>query len=70
MYENVKVEIVEKPETNSMRFRYACEGDTAGSLLGVNSTDSEKTYPSIRILNYDGEAIVIASCVTIDKTPK
>lgn len=70
MYNNVKVEIVEQPETKSMRFRYLCEGPTAGSILGVNSTDSEKTYPSIRIPNYDGAAVVIVSCVTIDNKPK
>lgn len=63
MYNNVRVEIVEQPESKSMRFRYLCEGRTAGSILGVNATDDVKTYPSIRVLNYDGSAVVVVSCV-------
>lgn len=62
-----RVEIVEEPEANKMRFRYFCEGRSAGSILGVNSTDDVKTYPAIRVLNYDGAGIVVVSCVAVDK---
>lgn len=65
MYDNVTVEIVEQPASNDLRFRYSCEGRSAGSILGVNSTEKFKTYPSIRVLNYDGSAVVIVSCVEI-----
>lgn len=68
MYSNVGVEIVEQPK--SMRFRYISEGDTAGSILGVNSTADKKTYPAIRIHNYIGKITVCLSCVTIDKPPR
>lgn len=64
-----KVEIYEQPQSHSMRFRYLCEGRSAGSLLGVNSTEEIKTYPSIRVLNYDGSGIVIVSCVTYNDNP-
>lgn len=69
MYDNVTVEIVEQPESKSTRFRYLCEGRTAGSISGVNSTKDIKTFPSIRVLNYDGAAVVIVSCVTYDDNP-
>ncbi|XP_037026629.1 embryonic polarity protein dorsal-like [Bradysia coprophila] len=70
MYNNVKVEIIEQPQPKSMRFRYSSEGNSAGSIFGVNSTEDAKTYPSIRILNYEGAARVCVSCVTIDEIPK
>lgn len=69
MYNNVTVEIVEQPASNQMRFRYVCEGRSAGSTLGVNSTEEEKTYPAIRVLNYDGTAVVIVSCVEVGPHP-
>jgi len=58
------VEIIEQPAKCALRFRYKCEGRSAGSLPGVNSTADQKTYPSIRINNYTGRAVVVISCVT------
>lgn len=58
------VEIVEQPARSGLRFRYRCEGRSAGSLLGVNSRNDKKTYPAIRINNYRGKALIIVSCVT------
>lgn len=60
------VEIVEQPAKCSLRFRYKCEGRSAGSLPGVNSTLDNKTFPSIKITNYVGRAVVVVSCVTRD----
>lgn len=60
------VEIVEQPAKCSLRFRYKCEGRSAGSLPGVNSCAENKTYPSIQIRNYTGRAVVVISCVTKD----
>ncbi|XP_052635315.1 transcription factor RelB isoform X4 [Harpia harpyja] len=34
-----------------MRFRYECEGRSAGSILGESSTDASKTLPAIELLN-------------------
>lgn len=32
-----------------MRYRYKCEGRSAGSILGERSTDDNKTYPTIQV---------------------
>ncbi|XP_034950477.1 proto-oncogene c-Rel isoform X2 [Chelonus insularis] len=60
------VEIVEQPASKALRFRYECEGRSAGSIPGVNSTPENKTFPSIRIVGYKGRAVVVVSCVTKD----
>jgi len=46
------VEILEQPASKALRFRYECEGRSAGSIPGVNSTPENKTFPSIRV-SYD-----------------
>ncbi|CAK9794865.1 Embryonic polarity protein dorsal [Anthophora quadrimaculata] len=61
------VEIVEQPASKALRFRYECEGRSAGSIPGVNSTPENKTFPSIRIVGYKGRAVVVVSCVTKDQ---
>ncbi|GAB1867850.1 Embryonic polarity protein dorsal [Camponotus japonicus] len=60
------VEILEQPASKALRFRYECEGRSAGSIPGINSTPENKTFPSIRIVGYNGRAMVIVSCVTKD----
>uniref|UniRef100_A0A8C2SM83 RELA proto-onco, NF-kB subunit n=1 Tax=Coturnix japonica TaxID=93934 RepID=A0A8C2SM83_COTJA len=42
------VEILEQPKQRGMRFRYKCEGRSAGSIPGEHSTDSARTHPTIR----------------------
>uniref|UniRef100_A0A3B3RIK4 RHD domain-containing protein n=1 Tax=Paramormyrops kingsleyae TaxID=1676925 RepID=A0A3B3RIK4_9TELE len=44
------VQIFEEPKQRGMRFRYKCEGRSAGSIPGERSTDSNRTYPSIQFL--------------------
>ncbi|KOC69050.1 Embryonic polarity protein dorsal [Habropoda laboriosa] len=61
------VEIVEQPASKALRFRYECEGRSAGSIPGVNSTPENKTFPSIRVGRYKGRAVVVVSCVTKDQ---
>ncbi|XP_076765852.1 dorsal isoform X1 [Xylocopa sonorina] len=61
------VEIIEQPASKALRFRYECEGRSAGSIPGVNSTPENKTFPSIRIVGYKGRAVVVVSCVTKDQ---
>uniref|UniRef100_A0A8D8R1L7 Embryonic polarity protein dorsal n=2 Tax=Cacopsylla melanoneura TaxID=428564 RepID=A0A8D8R1L7_9HEMI len=63
------VEILEQPKLK-VRFRYECEGRSAGSIMGKESTNEAKTYPTIRIRNYKGIAHVVVSCVTVDNPPK
>uniref|UniRef100_A0A8C9L529 RHD domain-containing protein n=1 Tax=Serinus canaria TaxID=9135 RepID=A0A8C9L529_SERCA len=43
------VEILEQPKQRGMRFRYKCEGRSAGSIPGEHSTESTKTHPTIRV---------------------
>ncbi|XP_063801190.1 transcription factor p65 isoform X1 [Pseudophryne corroboree] len=58
------VEIIEQPKQRGMRFRYKCEGRSAGSIPGERSTDTTKTHPTIKINNYQGPARVRISLVT------
>ncbi|KAL1121959.1 hypothetical protein AAG570_003367 [Ranatra chinensis] len=60
------VKIIEQPASKALRFRYECEGRSAGSIPGVNSTSENKTYPTIQIEGYVGRAVVVVSCVTKD----
>uniref|UniRef100_A0A8C3UVD9 RHD domain-containing protein n=1 Tax=Catharus ustulatus TaxID=91951 RepID=A0A8C3UVD9_CATUS len=41
--------ITEQPKQRGMRFRYECEGRSAGSILGENSTEGSRTLPSIEV---------------------
>lgn len=43
------VKIVEQPASKALRFRYECEGRSAGSIPGVSSTPENKTFPSIQV---------------------
>lgn len=43
------VEIIEQPKQRGMRFRYKCEGRSAGSIPGERSTDTTKTHPTIKV---------------------
>lgn len=58
------VEIIEQPAEKSFRFRYESEGRNSGSILGVNSTHQNPSYPKIRVHNYTGPICVVVSCVT------
>lgn len=44
-----KLVVVEEPKERGMRFRYECEGRSAGSILGTSSTDTNKTQPAIEV---------------------
>lgn len=57
--------IAEEPAPRGTKFRYPSEC-RSGPILGINSTSTEKTYPSIKILNYTGNATVVVYCVTKD----
>jgi len=60
------VEIVEQPASKGLRFRYECEGRSAGSIPGVHSTCDNKTFPTIKVQGYKGRAVVVVSCVSVD----
>ncbi|XP_018408357.1 PREDICTED: transcription factor p65 [Nanorana parkeri] len=64
------VEIIEQPKQRGMRFRYKCEGRSAGSIPGERSTDTTKTHPTIKVNNYQGPARIRISLVTKDAPHK
>ncbi|TNM93404.1 hypothetical protein fugu_001580 [Takifugu bimaculatus] len=43
------IEIIEQPKQRGMRFRYKCEGRSAGSIPGEKSNDTTKTHPAIKL---------------------
>lgn len=47
---NPYIKIIEQPASKALRFRYECEGRSAGSIPGVNSTTENKTYPTIQVI--------------------
>lgn len=49
MNSNIRLEIVEQPKQRGMRFRYECEGRSAGSIPGENSMCEKKTWPSCQV---------------------
>nr|XP_027800376.1 transcription factor p65 isoform X1 [Marmota flaviventris] len=48
------VEIIEQPKQRGMRFRYKCEGRSAGSIPGERSTETTKTHPTIKVSTSPG----------------
>ena len=44
------VKITEQPASKGLRFRYECEGRSAGSIPGVSSTNERKTHPTIEVI--------------------
>ncbi|XP_054868220.1 transcription factor p65 isoform X3 [Amphiprion ocellaris] len=67
--EKPKMVVVEEPKDRGMRFRYECEGRSAGSILGASSTDSNKTQPAIEIqgsIDHLKRVTVTVSLVTKD----
>ncbi|XP_054901620.1 transcription factor RelB isoform X2 [Poeciliopsis prolifica] len=67
--EKPKLVVVEEPKDRGMRFRYECEGRSAGSILGASSTDNNKTQPTIEIqgpIDHIKKVTVTVSLVTKD----
>lgn len=58
------LEITEQPKPKDHRFRYPCEGRTAGALLGVRSTQKKKTCPEVKVQNLTTRAMIVGSLVT------
>uniref|UniRef100_A0A8C1TD40 Nuclear factor of kappa light polypeptide gene enhancer in B-cells 1 n=1 Tax=Cyprinus carpio TaxID=7962 RepID=A0A8C1TD40_CYPCA len=46
------------------RFRYGCEGPSHGGLPGASSEKNRKSYPQVKICNYQGAARVVVQLVT------
>ncbi|KAM6972889.1 transcription factor RelB [Aplochiton taeniatus] len=67
--EKPKLVVTEEPKERGMRFRYECEGRSAGSILGASSTETKKTLPAIELQCPVGnikKATITVSLVTKD----
>ncbi|XP_069500729.1 transcription factor RelB isoform X2 [Ambystoma mexicanum] len=59
-----RLHITEQPKQRGMRFRYKCEGRSAGSIIGDSSTEENKTVPTIELSDCDGIAEVkVITCL-------
>ncbi|KAL0983747.1 hypothetical protein UPYG_G00132190 [Umbra pygmaea] len=58
------VHIFEQPKQRGMRFRYRCEGRSAGSIPGERSSENNRSYPTVQILNCCGKGKVRVTLVT------
>ncbi|XP_033953652.1 transcription factor RelB isoform X1 [Pseudochaenichthys georgianus] len=64
-----KLVLVEEPKERGMRFRYECEGRSAGSIPGASSTETNKSQPAIEIqgpIEHLKRVTVTVSLVTKD----
>ena len=48
------LEIQEEPKSKGIRFRYKCEGRSAGSIPGESSSNEHKTFPSVKVCAFNG----------------
>ncbi|XP_057694525.1 transcription factor RelB homolog isoform X2 [Corythoichthys intestinalis] len=67
--EKPKLVVVEQPKERGMRFRYECEGRSAGSILGASGSESNKTQPAVEIqgsVEHLKKVTVTVSLVTKD----
>lgn len=59
--------ITVQPTPHPIRFRYECEGRNGGTIPGESCQNKAKTFPTIKIVNYTGSVVIVASCVTKSK---
>uniref|UniRef100_A0A667ZHT7 Nuclear factor of kappa light polypeptide gene enhancer in B-cells 2 (p49/p100) n=1 Tax=Myripristis murdjan TaxID=586833 RepID=A0A667ZHT7_9TELE len=52
------------------RFRYECEGPSHGGLPGASSEKNRRTYPTVKVNNYVGQARVEVQLVTHTDPPR
>ncbi|XP_075393387.1 transcription factor RelB [Tenrec ecaudatus] len=56
--------ITEQPKQRGMRFRYECEGRSAGSILGESSTEASKTLPAVELRDCGGlREVEVTACL-------
>ncbi|XP_048382772.1 nuclear factor NF-kappa-B p105 subunit-like isoform X1 [Stegostoma tigrinum] len=61
------LQILEQPKQRGFRFRYGCEGPSHGGLPGASSEKNKKSYPTVKICNYVGQAKIVVQLVTYGK---
>ncbi|KAG7270189.1 hypothetical protein CRUP_016023 [Coryphaenoides rupestris] len=50
------------------RFRYGCEGPSHGGLPGASSEKNRKSFPTVKVCNYQGPARVVVQLVTANSS--
>ncbi|XP_023646915.2 nuclear factor NF-kappa-B p105 subunit isoform X1 [Paramormyrops kingsleyae] len=63
------LQIMEQPKQRGFRFRYGCEGPSHGGLPGASSERNRRSYPQVKICNYQGPARVVVQLVTSSSEP-
>ncbi|XP_036406863.1 nuclear factor NF-kappa-B p105 subunit-like [Megalops cyprinoides] len=61
------LQIIEQPKQRGFRFRYGCEGPSHGGLPGASSEKNRKSYPQVKVYNYQGPARVVVQLITSSK---
>uniref|UniRef100_H2YII0 RHD domain-containing protein n=1 Tax=Ciona savignyi TaxID=51511 RepID=H2YII0_CIOSA len=64
------LEIIENPKSRGFRFRYTCEGPSHGGIPGGSSDKNKKTFPAVKICNYQGYARIVVQLVTNEENPR
>ncbi|XP_052469119.1 nuclear factor NF-kappa-B p100 subunit [Carassius gibelio] len=64
------LQIIEEPKQRGFRFRYECEGPSHGGLPGASSERNRRTYPTVKVSNYLGQARVEVQLVTHTDPPR
>uniref|UniRef100_A0A667Z1I2 Nuclear factor of kappa light polypeptide gene enhancer in B-cells 2 (p49/p100) n=1 Tax=Myripristis murdjan TaxID=586833 RepID=A0A667Z1I2_9TELE len=57
-------------QERGFRFRYECEGPSHGGLPGASSEKNRRTYPTVKVNNYVGQARVEVQLVTHTDPPR
>uniref|UniRef100_A0A673GJN5 Nuclear factor NF-kappa-B p100 subunit-like n=1 Tax=Sinocyclocheilus rhinocerous TaxID=307959 RepID=A0A673GJN5_9TELE len=63
-------QIIEEPKQRGFRFRYECEGPSHGGLPGASSERNKRTYPTVKVSNYLGQARIEVQLVTHTDPPR
>ena len=61
------VKILEQPASKGLRFRYECEGRSAGSIPGVSSCQDNKTFPTIQVTQQTKIFLSLKIFATLEK---
>uniref|UniRef100_A0A8C5CRX5 RHD domain-containing protein n=1 Tax=Gadus morhua TaxID=8049 RepID=A0A8C5CRX5_GADMO len=60
---------MEQPKQRGFRFRYGCEGPSHGGLPGATSEKNRKSFPAVKVCNYQGPARIVVQLVTANPSP-
>lgn len=53
--------ILEEPQQHGQRFRYKCEGRSAGSIQGAKSSSGRKSVPAVQVHDFTSYLVTVHS---------